>query len=120
MGLESQVAKAASYTDKFNKLAREMDAIVDNGYVIIGSPDEVAEQLREVATNLNVGHLMLLLQFGNMSKDLTRYNTKLFADQVMPKLKGHFPGWEDRWWPQPMAAAQRAEIPAFMPKLAAE
>jgi alkanesulfonate monooxygenase SsuD/methylene tetrahydromethanopterin reductase-like flavin-dependent oxidoreductase (luciferase family) len=120
MGLESQVSKAASYTDKFNKLAREMDAIVDNGYVIIGSPDEVAEQLREVATNLNVGHLMLLLQFGNMSKDLTRYNTKLFADQVMPKLKGHFPGWEDRWWPQPMATAQRAEVPAFMPKLAAE
>ena len=120
MGLESQVSKAASYTDKFNKLAREMDAIVDNGYVIIGSPDEVAEQLREVATNLNVGHLMLLLQFGNMSKDLTRYNTKLFADQVMPKLKDHFPGWEDRWWPQPMATGQRAEVPAFMPKLAAE
>jgi alkanesulfonate monooxygenase SsuD/methylene tetrahydromethanopterin reductase-like flavin-dependent oxidoreductase (luciferase family) len=120
MGLESQVSKAASYTDKFNRLAREMDAIVDNGYVIVGSPDEVVEQLREVATNLNVGHLMLLLQFGNMSKDLTRYNTKLFADQVMPKLKGHFPGWDDRWWPQPMAAAQRAEIPAFMPKLAAE
>jgi alkanesulfonate monooxygenase SsuD/methylene tetrahydromethanopterin reductase-like flavin-dependent oxidoreductase (luciferase family) len=120
MGLESQVSKAASYADKFNKLAREMDAIVDNGYVIIGSPDEVAEQLREVATNLNVGHLMLLLQFGNMSKDLTRYNTKLFADQVMPKLKDHFPGWEDRWWPQPMATGQRAEVPAFMPKLAAE
>ena len=55
-----------------------------------------------------------------MSKDLTRYNTKLFAEQVMPKLKGHFAGWEDRWWPQPMEAAQRAEIPAFMPKLAAE
>jgi hypothetical protein len=97
-----------------------MDAIVDQGYVIIGNPDEVAEQLREVANNLNVGHLMLLLQFGNMSKDLCRYNTKLFAEQVMPKLKGHFADWEDRWWPKPMDAAQRAEIPAFMPKLAAE
>ena len=64
--------------------------IVDNGYVIIGSPDEVVEQLREVATNLNVGHLMLLLQFGNMSKDLARYNTKLFAEKVMPKLKDLF------------------------------
>ena len=37
-----------------------------------------------------------------MSKDLTRYNTKLFAEQVMPKLKGMFADWEDRWWPQPM------------------
>jgi alkanesulfonate monooxygenase SsuD/methylene tetrahydromethanopterin reductase-like flavin-dependent oxidoreductase (luciferase family) len=126
-GIESQVKKAAdanvrgkSTGERFASVAREMDAIVDQGYVIVGTPDEVAEQLREVATNLNVGHLMLLLQFGNMSKDLTRYNTKLFAEQVMPKLQGHFDGWEDRWWPQPMAAAQRAEIPAFMPTLAAE
>jgi alkanesulfonate monooxygenase SsuD/methylene tetrahydromethanopterin reductase-like flavin-dependent oxidoreductase (luciferase family) len=126
-GIESQVKKAAdsnvrgkSTGERFASVAREMDAIVDNGYVIIGSPDEVAEQLREVATNLNVGHLMLLLQFGNMSKDLTRYNTRLFAEQVLPNLKGHFAGWEDRWWPQPMEQDQRADIPAFMPKLAAE
>ena len=65
-------------------LAREMDAIVESGYVIIGSPDEVAAQLREVANNLNVGHLMLLLQFGDMGKDLAKYNTQLFAEQVMP------------------------------------
>ena len=69
-GLQSQVSKAAEYTNKFNTLAREMDAIVENGYVIVGSPDEVAEQLREVATNLNVGNLMMLLQFGNMNKEL--------------------------------------------------
>ena len=35
-GLQSQVAKAAEYSNKFNTLAREMDAIVDNGYVVIG------------------------------------------------------------------------------------
>ena len=120
VGLQSQVAKAAAYSDKFNKLAREMDAIVDNGYVIIGSPDEVVEQLREVAVNLNVGNLMLLLQFGNMSKELTKYNTRLFAEQVMPKLKPLFAEWEHRWWPQPMAGAQRAAVPAYTPRLAAE
>ena len=112
--------RGKSTGERFASVAREMDAIVDQGYVIVGSPDEVAEQLREVANNLNVGHLMLLLQFGNMSKDLTRYNTRLFAKQVMPKLKGHFARWEDRWWPQPMEAAQRADVPAFAPKLAAE
>ena len=126
-GIESQVRKAAdanvrgkSTGERFASVAREMNGIVDNGYVIIGSPAEVVEQLREVAVNLNVGHLMLLLQFGNMSKELTRYNTKLFAEQVMPKLKGQFSEWEDRWWPQPMEQTQRAEVPAFMPKLAAE
>jgi alkanesulfonate monooxygenase SsuD/methylene tetrahydromethanopterin reductase-like flavin-dependent oxidoreductase (luciferase family) len=126
-GIESQIKQAAdanvrgkSTGERFASVAREMDAIVDKGYVVVGSPDEVVEQLREVAVNLNVGHLMLLLQFGNMSKQLAKYNTKLFAEQVMPKMKGLFSEWNDRWWPQPMATAQRAEIPAFTPSLAAE
>jgi alkanesulfonate monooxygenase SsuD/methylene tetrahydromethanopterin reductase-like flavin-dependent oxidoreductase (luciferase family) len=105
---------------RMNSVARDMNAIVDNGYVIVGSADEVAEQLREVATDLNVAHLMLLLQFGNMSKELCRYNTQLFADAVMPKLRGLFSEWEDRWWPQPMETERRADVPAFMPRLAAE
>ena len=40
------------------------------------------------ATSLNVGHLMLLLQYGNMSKDTTKYNTRLFAEKVMPQGEG--------------------------------
>jgi alkanesulfonate monooxygenase SsuD/methylene tetrahydromethanopterin reductase-like flavin-dependent oxidoreductase (luciferase family) len=126
-GIESQIRQAAdsnvrgkSTGERFASVAREMNAIVDNGYVIIGTPDEVAEQLREVAVSLNVGHLMLLLQFGNMSKQLAKYNTKLFADQVMPKMRDLFSEWNDRWWPQPMDTTQRAEIPAFTPSLAAE
>ena len=114
-GIESQVQRAAGatpprYQDKFQMLARKMDDIVDRGYVIVGSPEEVAEQLQEVAVNLNVGHLMLLLQFGNMSKELTRHNTELFATRVMPRLKGLFADWEDRWWPRPMPAATRARV----------
>jgi alkanesulfonate monooxygenase SsuD/methylene tetrahydromethanopterin reductase-like flavin-dependent oxidoreductase (luciferase family) len=126
-GMKSQVQAAASGSTtgttagtRFAMVAREMNAIVENGYVIVGSPDEVVEQLREVATNLNVGHLMLLLQFGNMGKELCRYNTKLFAEQVMPKLRPMFSDWEDRWWPQPMERADRATVPAFLPDLAAE
>jgi hypothetical protein len=92
-----------------------MDAIVDKGYVIIGSPDEVAAQLREVATNLNVGHLMMLLQFGNMQKDLAQYNTRLFAEKVMPQLGDLFAEWDDRWWPQPIARGERAALPSFRP-----
>ena len=117
-GIQSQVslaAQASRYESKFQMLAREMDAIVDKGYVIIGSPDEVAAQLREVATDLNVGHLMLLLQFGNMNKDLAQYNTRLFAERVMPQLGEVFAEWEDRWWPQPMPGAARAPLSPFQP-----
>ena len=87
-----------------------MEDIVERGYVIVGSPDEVVEQLTEVATELNVGHLMLLLQFGSMGKELAAHNTKLFAERVMPRLKGLFSEWEDRWWPQPMARTERAVV----------
>jgi alkanesulfonate monooxygenase SsuD/methylene tetrahydromethanopterin reductase-like flavin-dependent oxidoreductase (luciferase family) len=113
-GVVGQVAQVARMR-RFDTLAREMDAIVEKGYVIIGSPDEVAAQLREVATNLNVGHLMLLLQFGNMGKDLAKYNTKLFAEKVMPQLTDTFSEWEDRWWPQPMNRESRAALTPFHP-----
>jgi hypothetical protein len=39
---------------------------------------------------------------------------------VMPRLKPLFADWEDRWWPRPMDANQRAQVPAFVPGLAAE
>jgi alkanesulfonate monooxygenase SsuD/methylene tetrahydromethanopterin reductase-like flavin-dependent oxidoreductase (luciferase family) len=127
-GIESQVKTAAaggpatnaSSAQKMQSLARDMKGIVDNGYVIVGSPDDVVEQLRELATTLNVGQLMLLMQFGNMSKDVTKYNTRLFAEKVMPKLKPLFAEWENRWWPQPMERRQRATLPAFTPATAAE
>ncbi len=119
-GVVGQVAQVARMR-RFDTLAREMDAIVEKGYVIIGSPDEVAAQLKEVATNLNVGHLMLLCQFGNMGKDLAKYNTKLFAERVMPQLTDVFAEWEDRWWPQPMNRDARAPLAPFQPAaLAAE
>src|SRR5262249_58043508 len=111
-GVVGQVAQVARMR-RFDTLAREMDAIVEKGYVIIGSPDEVAAQLREVATNLNVGHLMLLLQFGNMGKDLAKYNTKLFAEKVMPQLTDLFAEWEDRWRPQPMHPVERPSLTPF-------
>jgi hypothetical protein len=104
---------------RFNMVARNMEDIVERGYVVVGSPKDVAEQLEHVAKTLNVGHFMLLLQYGNMSKELTKYNTKLFAEQVIPKLRPLFSEWEDKWWPKPMDKSTRATLPAFSP-IAAE
>ncbi|MBV9553808.1 MAG: hypothetical protein JO032_13580, partial [Alphaproteobacteria bacterium] len=129
-GVQGQVAQAANqgaassnagetrppqYATKFATLARQMDDIIDRGYVIIGSPDEVVDQLTAVAEDLNVGHLMLLLQFGNMGKQLAKYNTRLFAETVMPRLKHIHSEWEDKWWPQPMGRTERAAPASFHP-----
>jgi alkanesulfonate monooxygenase SsuD/methylene tetrahydromethanopterin reductase-like flavin-dependent oxidoreductase (luciferase family) len=124
-GLESMVRKAANAQtliagDKMNR-GLTMADFVDRGYVVIGSPDEVAEQLTALATELNVGHLMVLMQFGSMGKELTQYNTRIFAERVMPRVRPLFEAWEDRWWPRPMQQAERAAPTPFMPtRLAAE
>ena len=112
LGLQSQVGRAANTAIQ---RPTRMDELVSAGYLVIGSPDEVVEQLHELATSLNVGHLMLLLQFGNMGKALTKYNTRLYAEQVMPKLRPLFDQWKHRWWPQPMQENERAALPAFVP-----
>jgi alkanesulfonate monooxygenase SsuD/methylene tetrahydromethanopterin reductase-like flavin-dependent oxidoreductase (luciferase family) len=115
-GLTSQISAVAA-----RSLARptEMKELVDAGYIVIGSPAQVTEQIVDLAENLNVGNLMLLMQFGNMNKDLTRYNTKLFAEKVMPTLQKYYAEWEHRWWPRPMDDRQRAKIPAYVPTMRA-
>lgn len=110
-GLKGQIAQVADRAKR--KQAQEMREIVDHGFVVVGSPDEVAEQLRQAMTDLNVGHLMLLLHFGNMGKNLTLYNTKMFAEKVMPQLKDMFSEWENRWWPVPLESQERAEAFSF-------
>jgi alkanesulfonate monooxygenase SsuD/methylene tetrahydromethanopterin reductase-like flavin-dependent oxidoreductase (luciferase family) len=130
-GIESQVkmaaegkaassGPAATGPARLQSLARDMQGIVGNGYLVIGSPDEVAEQLRELATTLNVGQLMLLLQFGNLPSETVKYNTRLFAEKVIPKLRPLFSEWENRWWPKPLARRQRAALSAHARAAAAE
>src|SRR5207248_5120999 len=114
-GIQGQIGRAASLDARQKARATtQMDDIVERGYVIIGSPDEVVEQLTTVATDLNVGHLMLLLQFGSMGKDLAKYNTKLFAERVMPLLTGLFSEWEDKMVAR-ADGADRARRPDAIP-----
>ena len=115
----SQVQQAANY---FPELARDMEHIVERGYVVVGSPDEVAEKLRHVAKHFNVGHFLLNLQFGNMSTDLAKYNTELFAKKVLPQITDLFEDeWEDHWWPTGMTREKPVvPAPVFARREAAE
>ena len=81
--------------------------LVDEGYIIAGSPATVRERLRDVVKQLNVGHVMCLLHFGNLSKEQTLRNTELYAREVMPQLKGLWSGWTDHWYPQPLREEER-------------
>ena len=102
-GMMAQVGQAAAQI----RAGLNWQAFLDQGYIIAGSPETVRRKLEEVATGLNIGHMMFLLHFGNMSKATVRKNTDLFTREVMPHLKPLFPEWEDRWWIHPLAEADR-------------
>jgi alkanesulfonate monooxygenase SsuD/methylene tetrahydromethanopterin reductase-like flavin-dependent oxidoreductase (luciferase family) len=93
---------------------RNWKQYVDDGTLISGSVEQVTEKMRELIKKLRIGHLMMLQQFGNLSKEGTMMNTRLFAEKVMPELKDLWDDeWEDRWWIQPLAeekTAQPAEV----------
>jgi len=86
--------------------------LVDRGYVIVGSPASVREQLREVIKGLHIGQLLLLLHFGSMPHDLTIKNTDLFAREVMPHLRDLWPEFQDHWSPSPLPEGERAQTQA--------
>ena len=82
------------------------------GMVVGGSPETVAQQLEEGVRDLRIGHLMAILQIQSMDNELTRYNMRLFADKVLPRLRGLWEreGYQDHWWPS--GATRNRQAPA--------
>ena len=110
-GLESQVVAASRA--QFQHLT--WADMIEKGYVVAGSPATVVDRLNDLADTMTVGHLMVLMQFGDMGPELTRANTELFATEVMPKLRDRFGDWEDRWWPTQTLATMARPAPVEEP-----
>src|SRR6266536_1604449 len=86
--------------------------LVESGTVIAGGPDTVRQRMEELITSLRVGHVFCLLHTGNQSDEKTRYNTRLFAEKVMPGLRGMWREWGDdeRWWIHPLEQRVRPAV----------
>jgi len=54
---------------------------------------------------LKVGHIVALMHIGDMPYETCLYNTRLFAQKVIPRLRDTWKGYEDRWSPNPLPAA---------------
>jgi alkanesulfonate monooxygenase SsuD/methylene tetrahydromethanopterin reductase-like flavin-dependent oxidoreductase (luciferase family) len=106
MTLKSVKAMKTPFSFETLKQLRWKDFVAE-GYIIAGSPATVRDRLRDVVKALNVGHVMCLLHFGNLSKEQTLRNTELYAREVMPQLKGLWSGWTDHWYPQPLREEER-------------
>ena len=89
------------------------EQVEEQGIVIGGSPKTVADRLTEAVKNLRVGHLMVILQIQSMEPELTAKNTRLFAEEVLPRIRGIWDdqGYEDHWWPQGATRNAQARSP---------
>jgi alkanesulfonate monooxygenase SsuD/methylene tetrahydromethanopterin reductase-like flavin-dependent oxidoreductase (luciferase family) len=79
--------------------------------VIAGSPATVRDQITAFVEEFRIGNLLVMLQMGGMPHELTLKNINLFAEEVLPHLKGIWSGedWENEWWPTGLAQAAPAE-----------
>jgi alkanesulfonate monooxygenase SsuD/methylene tetrahydromethanopterin reductase-like flavin-dependent oxidoreductase (luciferase family) len=96
-GIQSAVRTAARKVQGQDLAWKE---IIDSGCVVAGSPQTVIDRLNDMADRMKVGHVMLLMHFGNMKHETVLYNTTRFAKEVAPKLHHRFNEYEDKWWPK--------------------
>jgi alkanesulfonate monooxygenase SsuD/methylene tetrahydromethanopterin reductase-like flavin-dependent oxidoreductase (luciferase family) len=108
-GVVAQVGNTSANHGK-NKTWKEL---VDQGYIVAGSPETVRQQLEELIKNLRVGHVLLGCQIGSAPSELVNRATKLAGTHILPKLRHIFSDFEDRWWPKPLAASRRAVPGAY-------
>jgi alkanesulfonate monooxygenase SsuD/methylene tetrahydromethanopterin reductase-like flavin-dependent oxidoreductase (luciferase family) len=88
--------------------------LTEGGHVIAGSPETVRQRMEELIKSLHVGNIFCLMHVGNMPADKCMYSSRLFAEKVMPKLKGLMPEWshDERFWCHPL---DRLATPGALP-----
>ena len=76
---------------------------IDSGSLAAGSPETVTEQLEHLVTSLRAGHLVGVFHVGDMPHEATLRSTRLFAEQVIPRLRHLWDDYPDYWSPVPIA-----------------
>ena len=112
-GYRSQRALSEGVTARASMLAQTPQTWKDrvaSGSVVAGNPETVVERLRESCKALGVGHLMMLLQLGNLSHERAMRNVELVATKVLPHLRDLWSEWDDQWWVRPIAQERRARL----------
>jgi alkanesulfonate monooxygenase SsuD/methylene tetrahydromethanopterin reductase-like flavin-dependent oxidoreductase (luciferase family) len=85
----------------------EFERLAETRAVIAGSPATVRDQIAEFVERFRIGNLLVMLQMGGMPHELTMKNIQLFAEEVLPHLRGIWAGdgWENAWWPKGIEVA---------------
>jgi len=68
-----------------NQLARAFDELAGDRF-LIGSPEEVAEQILNLNRRLGVNHLVMSIEWAGMPQSLVFETMQLLAEEVRPKV----------------------------------
>jgi alkanesulfonate monooxygenase SsuD/methylene tetrahydromethanopterin reductase-like flavin-dependent oxidoreductase (luciferase family) len=70
---------------------KSLEAVMSSGMFLCGSAQTVRDQLLHYQKELGIGQLLVMLQFATLPADLTAKNMKLFAENVMDKIRASEP-----------------------------
>lgn len=74
---------------------RSFEELVDAGIALVGTPDQVAEKIRDLYAATGVGNLILMNQAGEMTSNEVRDSLLLFHDKVMPAVRDLGTDWAE-------------------------
>ncbi len=66
---------------------QSLERLMELGTVLVGTPETIVQQIKEVKEKTNLGNFVSMLQFGTLSNELTQRNQARFASDVMPILQ---------------------------------
>ena len=113
---KSQVRAAARSKQAAHDLS--FDEMVENGYVVIGGPDTVREQLEAASKELNIGNLCAMLQFGNMNDELDPLQHAAVRREGRARPRGMFADWEHPCWPANAGVGVMSNTIVYLPGIA--
>jgi alkanesulfonate monooxygenase SsuD/methylene tetrahydromethanopterin reductase-like flavin-dependent oxidoreductase (luciferase family) len=80
-----------SRTAIYTTYDQTLESLCDKRIAIVGSPETVVKQLKEVIERTGVGILVPLIQLATMEHHETMRNIRLFGEHVIPELKDYAP-----------------------------
>jgi alkanesulfonate monooxygenase SsuD/methylene tetrahydromethanopterin reductase-like flavin-dependent oxidoreductase (luciferase family) len=72
---------------KFLATQETWQQVEEGMYALVGSPATVRDKLSYWQRELGAGNILIGFQIGDLSHEQTRRSMRLFAEEVMPKMK---------------------------------
>ena len=95
-GYSSTTAAVAALRGKLGEVRKySYERLIDEGIMLVGTPDTVAAQIRRLYDATGVGNLIQMNHAGEMTSNEVRDSLCLFSREVMPAVSAIGRTWQD-------------------------